>query len=112
MIFFLRFSASGLCVECVQELLKHGAEVNHQTFSLDTALHNAAEHGKTDILACLLTHGADLTTKNELGLTPLYITCHRNEVDCLLELIKHAESKGTCRPAGSFTTYSILMSLN
>lgn len=94
MTLWFSFLASRHSLECVQELLKYGAKISHQTYTEDTALHNAAECGQRDILAYLLNHGADMTVVNEQGLTPLYITCHRNEVDCLIKLIEHAKTKG------------------
>ncbi|KFQ95961.1 Ankyrin repeat and SOCS box protein 10, partial [Nipponia nippon] len=63
-------------IECVQQLLQHGASVNSQTEEEDdTALHVAARHGLVDHVQLLLRSGAELEAKNEEGQTPLNAAC-------------------------------------
>ncbi|EOA94352.1 Ankyrin repeat and SOCS box protein 10, partial [Anas platyrhynchos] len=63
-------------IECVQQLLQHGASVNSRTEEeCDTALHVAARHGLIDHIRLLLRHGAELEAKNEEGQTPLNAAC-------------------------------------
>nr|XP_013798084.1 PREDICTED: ankyrin repeat and SOCS box protein 10-like [Apteryx mantelli mantelli]XP_013798085.1 PREDICTED: ankyrin repeat and SOCS box protein 10-like [Apteryx mantelli mantelli]XP_013798086.1 PREDICTED: ankyrin repeat and SOCS box protein 10-like [Apteryx mantelli mantelli] len=63
-------------IECVRQLLQHGASVNSRTEEEDdTALHVAARHGLTDHVQLLLRHGAELEAKNEEGQTPLNAAC-------------------------------------
>ncbi|KAM6103343.1 ankyrin repeat and SOCS box protein 10 isoform 4-T5 [Theristicus caerulescens] len=63
-------------IECVQQLLQHGASVNSQTEEEDdTALHVAARHGLVDHVQLLLRYGAELEAKNEEGQTPLNAAC-------------------------------------
>ncbi|XP_061853256.1 ankyrin repeat and SOCS box protein 10 [Colius striatus] len=63
-------------IECVQELLQHGASVKSRTEEEgDTALHVAARHGLTDHVQLLLRHGAELEAENEEGQTPLNAAC-------------------------------------
>ncbi|KAF1671082.1 ASB10 protein, partial [Pygoscelis papua] len=63
-------------IECVQQLLQHGASVNSRTEEEDdTALHIAARHGLTDHVQLLLRYGAELEAKNEEGQTPLNAAC-------------------------------------
>ncbi|XP_062474143.1 ankyrin repeat and SOCS box protein 10 isoform X1 [Pezoporus occidentalis] len=63
-------------IECVQQLLQHGASVKSRTEEEgDTALHIAARHGLTDHVQLLLRHGADLEARNEEGQTPLNAAC-------------------------------------
>ncbi|XP_068529138.1 ankyrin repeat and SOCS box protein 10 isoform X2 [Anas acuta] len=63
-------------IECVQQLLQHGASVNSRTEEeCDTALHVAARHGLIDHVRLLLRHGAELEAKNEEGQTPLNAAC-------------------------------------
>ncbi|KAF1660674.1 Ankyrin repeat and SOCS box protein 10, partial [Aptenodytes patagonicus] len=63
-------------IECVQQLLQHGANVNSRTEEEDdTALHVAARHGLTDHVQLLLHYGAELEAKNEEGQTPLNAAC-------------------------------------
>ncbi|XP_054027139.1 ankyrin repeat and SOCS box protein 10 [Dryobates pubescens] len=63
-------------IECVQQLLQHGACVNSRTEEEgDTALHIAARHGLTEHVRLLLCHGAELEAENEEGQTPLNAAC-------------------------------------
>ncbi|NWI66175.1 ASB10 protein, partial [Todus mexicanus] len=63
-------------IECVQQLLQHGASVNSRTEEEgDTPLHIAARHGLTDHVQLLLRCGAELEAENEEGQTPLNAAC-------------------------------------
>ncbi|NXJ81720.1 ASB10 protein, partial [Trogon melanurus] len=63
-------------IECVQQLLQHGACVNSRTEEEeDTALHVAARHGLADHVQLLLHYGAELEAENEEGQTPLNVAC-------------------------------------
>ncbi|NXF38146.1 ASB10 protein, partial [Nyctibius bracteatus] len=63
-------------VECVRQLLQHGAGVNSRTEEEDdTALHVAARHGLAEHVQLLLRYGAELEAKNEEGQTPLNAAC-------------------------------------
>ncbi|NXI40093.1 ASB10 protein, partial [Galbula dea] len=74
-------------IECVQQLLQHGASVNSRTEEeRDTALHIAARHGLTDHVQLLLRYGAELEAENEEGQTPLNAACAQphqpQDMDC------------------------------
>ncbi|KGL78584.1 Ankyrin repeat and SOCS box protein 10, partial [Tinamus guttatus] len=72
----LHFCKSPDSIQCVQQLLQHGASVNSRTEEEDdTALHVAARHGLADHVGLLLRHGAELEAKNEEGQTPLNAAC-------------------------------------
>ncbi|NWH37116.1 ASB10 protein, partial [Chloropsis hardwickii] len=63
-------------IECVRQLLQHGASVNSQTEEEnDTALHVASRHGLAEHVQLLLHHGAELEVKNKEGQTPLNAAC-------------------------------------
>ncbi|XP_063180202.1 ankyrin repeat and SOCS box protein 10 isoform X4 [Chroicocephalus ridibundus] len=63
-------------IECVQQLLQHGASVNSRTEEEDdTALHVAARHGLTDHIQLLLLYGAELEARNKEEQTPLNAGC-------------------------------------
>uniref|UniRef100_A0A8C7A0P3 Ankyrin repeat and SOCS box containing 10 n=1 Tax=Nothoprocta perdicaria TaxID=30464 RepID=A0A8C7A0P3_NOTPE len=72
----LHFCKSPDSIQCVQQLLQHGANVNSRTEEEDnTALHVAAQHGLAEHVRLLLRHGAELEAKNEEGQTPLNAAC-------------------------------------
>ncbi|NXQ31313.1 ASB10 protein, partial [Alaudala cheleensis] len=63
-------------LECVQQLLQHGASANSRTEEEeDTALHVAARHGLAEHVRLLLRRGAELEAKNREGQTPLNAAC-------------------------------------
>lgn len=51
-------------LNCVKELLKHGADINTLTAS-ETVLHLAVQGHNTEMVKLLLKNGADITIKNE-----------------------------------------------
>jgi hypothetical protein len=52
-------------------MLDHGADVNAAANDGRTAVHGAALQGYDDVIKFLAAHGADLTTKDHKGFTPL-----------------------------------------
>ncbi|NWS23433.1 ASB10 protein, partial [Polioptila caerulea] len=63
-------------IECVRQLLQHGASVNSQTEEEnDTALHVASRHGLAEHVQLLLHHGAEVEVENKEGQTPLNAAC-------------------------------------
>ncbi|XP_032921194.1 ankyrin repeat and SOCS box protein 10 [Catharus ustulatus] len=72
----LHLCKSSDSIECVRQLLQHGASVNSQTEEEnDTALHVASRHGLAEHVQLLLHHGAELEVKNKEGQTPLNAAC-------------------------------------
>ncbi|NWH99475.1 ASB10 protein, partial [Tichodroma muraria] len=72
----LHLCKSSDSIECVQQLLQHGASVNSQTEEeSDTALHVASRYGLVEHVQLLLRHGAELEVKNKEGQTPLNAAC-------------------------------------
>jgi uncharacterized protein len=57
-------------VETIDLLVAAGANVNATDMHGDTALHGAAAWGRSDVVRCLALHHADLTAKDERGMTP------------------------------------------
>ena len=57
-------------VETIDLLVAAGANVNARDMRGDTALHGAAAWGRDDVVRCLALHHADLTAKDERGMTP------------------------------------------
>uniref|UniRef100_A0A8C3XXL1 Ankyrin repeat and SOCS box containing 10 n=1 Tax=Catharus ustulatus TaxID=91951 RepID=A0A8C3XXL1_CATUS len=76
----LHLCKSSDSIECVRQLLQHGASVNSQTEEEnDTALHVASRHGLAEHVQLLLHHGAELEVKNKEGQTPLNAACAQRE---------------------------------
>jgi ankyrin repeat protein len=50
--------------------LSHGANINHQNYKGNTALHEMIKMGDHDFAQCLIQRGADITIRNKDGLTP------------------------------------------
>ena len=57
------------CTTSIHLLLKRGARINEASNAGETALHNACEMGRTDVVYLLLKFGADITA-NCMGITP------------------------------------------
>ncbi|MFA6035609.1 MAG: ankyrin repeat domain-containing protein [Candidatus Micrarchaeia archaeon] len=49
----------------------------------NTALHEVARHGKREIAAFLIEHGADLLRKNRAGMTPMDFADNGNNLNVL-----------------------------
>ena len=64
-------AASGGFIDIVQLLLQHGANINAQSSSGNTALHYACCSGYDGVVQVLIQHNADLEHQNENGHTPL-----------------------------------------
>jgi len=65
-------AALGDSPEVIRELVKHGAAVNARTrLEAQTPLHIAAVMGKRNAVEALVAMGADLTSKDAAGRTPL-----------------------------------------
>ena len=58
-------------VDVAALLIKYNACVNATDKWAFTPLHEAAQKGRTQLCALLLSHGADPTLKNQEGQTPL-----------------------------------------
>ena len=57
-------------VDTIDLLVAAGANVNATDMRGDTALHGAAAWGRDAVVRCLALHHADLTAKDERGMTP------------------------------------------
>jgi uncharacterized protein len=64
----------GIAVETAKYLVEHGVDVNAVGQFGWTALHSAAYQGLNDVIEYLVSKGANLETKDELGQTPLSIS--------------------------------------
>ncbi|CAB0028228.1 unnamed protein product [Trichogramma brassicae] len=65
-------------------------EANHPT---DTPLHMAARHGEKKVIELLLSHGANDSSPDASGATPLHVICNRSEDDDVVKVFCDAVSK-------------------
>src|SRR5262249_29904491 len=77
--------------EMVKLLLKHKADVNYSHFGT-TALHLAAEMGKSDVMKVLLAEGAKADAADEHGFTSLHFAI-RNKHPVAAKLLLESTAK-------------------
>ena len=71
-----------------KQLVESGADLNQKGGKFgDTSLHLAAQNGNAEVLAYLLECGADLTLKNNKGITPLHMAVLKGHIDIIQSLI-------------------------
>ncbi|XP_033113484.1 protein fem-1 homolog C-like [Anneissia japonica] len=103
----------------VQSLIKHGANVNHTTFSNSTPLRAACFDGHYDIVKYLVQHKADIEVANRHGHTCLMISCYKGHFKIakyLLELGANVDRKSVkgntalhdCAESGSLEIMKLL----
>ncbi len=60
-------------VQCVEELLRHGADLSGKAANKMTPFQQAAWMGQAEVMELLLRRGADIAIRNEHGMTPLML---------------------------------------
>lgn len=85
----LNLAASKGHTKIVQNLLKHGANVNIQGEALDTPLYSASAYGCIETVAELLKAGASSNIVNKYGNTPLAIAAAYGYEDVVRMLLDH-----------------------
>ena len=74
-------------------LLAHGSNVNEvKPDTKHTALHYAAIEGHSASMEALLSWGAEVNSKDHIGLTPLHFACQEGRLLCVLTLLKAGAS--------------------
>jgi ankyrin repeat protein len=76
----------------VQLLVDKGANVNLKNKDGDTALHLAAEQGKTEVVLLLLNSGAEVDPSNTDEYTPLQLCASTGHLECGLTLVQFGAS--------------------
>ena len=71
------------CVECIELLLQHGADIEAATSDGHTPLHVAVHNGRLSVVKCLLEKGARGTATNSSGLQPLHDACRNGQMDMM-----------------------------
>ncbi|XP_002740472.2 protein fem-1 homolog C [Saccoglossus kowalevskii] len=104
----------------VQNLIRHGAQVNHTTFTSSTPLRAACFDGHFDIVKYLVEHKADIELANRHGHTCLMIACYKGHLQIaryLLQLGAHVNRKSVkgntalhdCAESGSLEIMKLLL---
>lgn len=92
----LIWAALGGAADCMELLIKAGADINFQDEMGNTALHAAAACGFADCVQVLIQAGADVNKQTQNGLTPLHFSMTYDAADCMKLLIKAgADINGT-----------------
>lgn len=68
-------------------------DVNQAGMGEDRLIHLAASHASTKDVERLLTNGADVNAKGDLGLTPLHLAASKGRLDVVQILLKHGARK-------------------
>ncbi|XP_067928929.1 serine/threonine-protein phosphatase 6 regulatory ankyrin repeat subunit B-like [Watersipora subatra] len=82
--------------QCVDMLIKCGADVNNYKENGETALHIAARYGHLKVVQSLLLENSDPTSPSKTGETPVHISvryCHWEVCNELLQFVTNKESK-------------------
>ncbi|XP_064599919.1 serine/threonine-protein phosphatase 6 regulatory ankyrin repeat subunit B-like [Liolophura sinensis] len=114
----LQFAASAGHTECVDMLIKHGADINARDRFDVTAVHMAAEHGRLKCLQMLLDSGAEVHVPTKYskhgsytavphvgGTTPLHLAALHNHTKCVMELIWNGADYNTVDELGRTSLY-------
>ena len=75
-------------LDFVEELVAHGADIEHTTDSKSSPLHGAASCGHNDVCKFLIEHGANVDQPDELGQTPLTVAATIWSSECVKFLIE------------------------
>lgn len=75
------------CFDCVELLLRYGADPEKQTINANTALMFAAQ-GKANILALMLRSNINIKARNKNSYTPLMLAIKANCEQCVKLLLK------------------------
>ncbi|XP_055849071.1 transient receptor potential channel pyrexia isoform X2 [Episyrphus balteatus] len=96
----LHFAIDRNAVECVETLLKYGANPNTPQVYTETPLHTACALGNKKCVELLLAHGADVRPQfGEGKLTALHLAAENDYVECVRILLEHGADVN-CRNAG------------
>ncbi|XP_059216048.1 transient receptor potential channel pyrexia [Stomoxys calcitrans] len=99
----LHFAIDRNAVDCVETLLKYGADPNTPQVYTETPLHTACALGFTKCVELLLNYGADVRSQfGEGKLTALHLAAENDYVDCVRLLLEH-KADVNCRNASHQT---------
>ena len=73
----LQLAARGGCLEIVEMLIAHGADVNTTDEKFQTPLQMASYYGFKEVVETLLAKGAKVDAANRWQITPLHLAASR-----------------------------------
>ncbi|XP_060076061.1 uncharacterized protein LOC132555716 [Ylistrum balloti] len=74
-------------LKCLQELVKHGIDVNHRGLHGKQPIHYACGRGNTDVVKMLVTKGASITSVDSKGKQPIHYACQYGNDVCIKYLL-------------------------
>ncbi|UXI14532.1 Guanine nucleotide-binding protein Go subunit alpha [Sarcoptes scabiei] len=85
-------------LDCVLELLNHGADLNLTDQNGNTPLHLAVTANKISIVQALVVFGADLNIRNGLGQTPRHVAATSPKIDKEILFVLNSFGAERCKP--------------
>ncbi|TDG48585.1 hypothetical protein AWZ03_004914 [Drosophila navojoa] len=99
----LHYAIDGDAVDCVEILLKYGADPNTPQVYTETPLHTACASGFTKCVQLLLNHNADVRSQfGEGKVTALHLAAENDYAECVRLLLEHGADVN-CRNASQQT---------
>lgn len=84
----LDVAALGGYMECVELLLKHGADIHARAHQGSTALHSASAAGHAKCVELLLAHGSDVNALTDIGMNALMLAATGGHTACVELLLR------------------------
>lgn len=84
----LRVAVANSHVECVDVLLRSGANVDQVDNNGRSLLHLCSETGNATVAQYLIRHGANTEVRDRWGLTPLLLAAHTGSAEVIQILIE------------------------
>ena len=75
--------------DCIEEILKHGANIEARNKFGDTILITASTNGHLEKLMILLKYKANIEARGNLDRTSLHGASLNGHTECVLKLLKH-----------------------
>ncbi|CAI0644315.1 unnamed protein product [Colletotrichum noveboracense] len=105
----LHWAAMGGSINCVEDLVSRGANVNARSADGQLALHIAVEKGNLGLVERLLELGSEITARSD-GMTPLFLAYENNQQLIIDRLKAHAAQSSAVAPVWDNVPSSPLLS--
>ena len=93
-LFFIDRAGCGL----VALLVQRGGEIDHRDHDGETALHNAAKSGYSDMIDECVMNGTDINARDHRGIFPMQKAIFANEHENVLALLRSSKAHEVCIP--------------